>query len=171
MRQQLAELKAFTGFDVSQEIANLKKAIANAEEAAALVAGFPEQVRAREQEILSKIPPELLVVRKLPDGEPIDLEAARAMGFAKYDLRGETPLAYRAQQEVSQRDHAEKRSIQSNELSRRDPCRPWARLATAHWAVPLALMQTLVCAARRVATHLRAVTRTLDRSCTDRPTE
>ena len=88
MRQQLAELKAFTGFDVSQEIANLKKAIANAEEAAALVAGFPEQVRAREQEILSKIPPELLVVRKLPDGEPIDLEAARATGFAKYDLRG-----------------------------------------------------------------------------------
>jgi uncharacterized protein YjbI with pentapeptide repeats len=88
MRQQLAELQAFTGFDVSQEIVNLKQAIANAEEAAALVAGFPEQVRAREEEILSKIPPELLVVRKLPDGEPIDLEAARAKGFAKYDLRG-----------------------------------------------------------------------------------
>jgi uncharacterized protein YjbI with pentapeptide repeats len=88
MRQQLAELQAFTGFDVSQEIVNLKQAIANAEEAAALVAGFPEQVRAREEEILSQLPPELLVVRKLPDGQPIDLEAARATGFAKYDLRG-----------------------------------------------------------------------------------
>ena len=88
MRQQLPELEAFTGFDVSQEIANLKQAIANAEEAAALVAGFPEQVRAREQEILSKIPPELLVVRKLPEGQPIDLEAARATGFAQFDLRG-----------------------------------------------------------------------------------
>jgi uncharacterized protein YjbI with pentapeptide repeats len=88
MRQDLAALEAFTGFDVSQEIANLKQAIANAEEAAALVAGFPEQVRAREEEILSKIPPELLVVRKLPDGEPIDLEAARASGYAKFDLAG-----------------------------------------------------------------------------------
>jgi uncharacterized protein YjbI with pentapeptide repeats len=88
MRQQLLELEAFTGFDVSQEIANLKQAIADAEEAAALVAGFPEQMRAREQEILAKIPPELLVVRKLPDGEPIDLETARTSGYAKFDLAG-----------------------------------------------------------------------------------
>ena len=88
MRQDLAALEAFTGFDVTQQIATVKQSIAEAEEAAALVAGFPEQMRAREQEILSKIPPELLVVRKLPDGEPIDLEAARASGYAKFDLAG-----------------------------------------------------------------------------------
>jgi uncharacterized protein YjbI with pentapeptide repeats len=88
MRQQLAELEAFTGFDVSQQIGVLKQAIAETEEAAALVASFPERIRAGEQEILSKMPPELLAVRKLPDGQPIDLEAARATGFAKYDLRG-----------------------------------------------------------------------------------
>ena len=88
MRQDLAALEAFTGFDVTQQIATVKQSIADAEEAAALVAGFPEHARAREQEILSKIPPELLVVRKLPDGEPINLEAARASGFAKFDLAG-----------------------------------------------------------------------------------
>ena len=88
MRQQLVELEAITDFDVTQEIATVKQALVEMEEAAALVAGFPEQFRAREQEILSKIPPELLVVRKLPDGEPIDLEAARATGFAQFDLRG-----------------------------------------------------------------------------------
>jgi len=88
MRQDLAALEAFTGFDITQQIATVKQSIANAEEAAALVAGFPEQIRAREQEILSKIPPELLVVRKLPDGQPINLEAARATGFAQFDLRG-----------------------------------------------------------------------------------
>lgn len=88
MRQKLAELEAFTGFDVTQEIANLKRAITETEEAAALLTAVPQQIRAREQEILSKMPPELLAVRKLPDGQPIDLEAARATGFAKFDLAG-----------------------------------------------------------------------------------
>jgi uncharacterized protein YjbI with pentapeptide repeats len=88
LQQQLAELEAFTGFDVTQEIATVKQCIAETEEAAALVAAFPDKMRAHEQKILSQIPPELLAVRKLPDGQPIDLEAARANGFAKFDLAG-----------------------------------------------------------------------------------
>ena len=88
LRKELAGLEAFTGFDVSKQIASVKEAIAGLEEADALVASLPDQIRAREQAILAKIPPELLVVRKLPTGAPIDLEAARNHGFAKFDLAG-----------------------------------------------------------------------------------
>ena len=88
LKKELATLEAFTDFDVSREKETVKQALAGMEEAAALIAGLPAELKAREEAILSQIPPEFLKVRKLPPGIPIDLEAARTVGFAKFDLAG-----------------------------------------------------------------------------------
>ena len=88
LRKQLAALEAFTDFDVSEQIASVRQAIASIEEAEAVVAAITAEIQAREQKILAQIPPELLAVRKLPAGKPIDLAAARTVGFANFNLAG-----------------------------------------------------------------------------------
>ena len=88
LRQELAALEAFTDFDVSEQIASVRQAIASIEEAEAFIAALPAEIEARKQKILAKIPPDLLTVRKLPAGKPIDLEAARTVGFANFNLAG-----------------------------------------------------------------------------------
>ena len=88
LRKELAALEAFTDFDVPEQIASVKQAIASIEEAVAFVAALPAEIEARKQKILAKIPPELLTVKKIPAGKPIDLEAARTVGFANFNLAG-----------------------------------------------------------------------------------
>ena len=73
---------------MSEQIASVRQAIASIEEAEAFIAALPAEIEARKQKILAKIPPDLLTVRKLPAGEPIDLEAARTVGFANFNLAG-----------------------------------------------------------------------------------
>ncbi len=88
LRKELASLEAFTDFDVSEQITSVRQAIASIEQAEAFIAALPEEIQAREQEILAQIPPDLVAIRKLPAGKPIDLEAARTVGFANFDLAG-----------------------------------------------------------------------------------
>jgi len=88
LREELAAFEASTSVDVSKQMAGVRQAIASLEEAAALGSAFSEEFRARERQLLAQIPSELLAVRKLPAGEPIDLEAARTVGFANFDLAG-----------------------------------------------------------------------------------
>jgi len=88
LRKELAAIEALTDVDVSEQIVSLRQAITGIEEAEAFVAAIPAEIQAREQEILAQIPSELLATRKLPASKPIDLEAARTVGFMNFDLAG-----------------------------------------------------------------------------------
>lgn len=88
LKAELARLEAITDVDVSRHAEGVRNAIAGMEEVAALAAGVSAELHAREVAIVSQIPAEFLKVRRLAPGIPVDLDAARSLGLAQWDLTG-----------------------------------------------------------------------------------